>query len=135
MCFKALYDKWLPTHKAGKSTMDCYKAAIKYFEPVWFSRMQDIDIDDLQECLDDCGKGKRTQQNMKAVCGLVYKYGIPRQAVPDNMIFACVTDGIKKRNPFRKISDVLRRNDLWHILHEKYLRKFIYFSQKSFNFP
>lgn len=86
--FKALYDKWLPTHKAGKSTMDCYKAAIKYFEPVWFSRMQDIDIDDLQECLDDCGKGKRTQQNMKAVCGLVYKYGIPRQAVPDNINLA-----------------------------------------------
>ena len=86
--FKALYDKWLPTHKAGKSTMDCYKAAIKYFEPVWFSRMQDIDIDDLQECLDDCGKGKRTQQNMKAVCGLIYKYGIPRQAVPDNINLA-----------------------------------------------
>ena len=86
--FKALYDKWLPTHQAGKSTMDCYKAAIKYFEPVWFTRMQDIDIDDLQECLDECDKGKRTQQNMKAVCGLIYKYGIPRQAIPDNLNLA-----------------------------------------------
>ena len=83
--FKSLYDKWLPTHQAGKSTLDCYKAAMKYFEPVWFYRMQDIDIDDLQECLDECGKGKRTQQNMKAVCGLIYKYGIPRQAIPDNL--------------------------------------------------
>lgn len=86
--FKALYDKWLPTHQAGKSTMDCYKAAMKYFKPVWFMRMDDIDIDDLQDCLDNCGKGKRTQQNMKAVCGLVYKYGIPRQSVPENLNLA-----------------------------------------------
>lgn len=86
--FKTLYDKWLPTHQAGKSTLDCYKAAIKYFEPVWFTKMKDIDIDDLQDCLDECGKGKRTQQNMKAVCGLIYKYGIPRMAVPDNLNLA-----------------------------------------------
>jgi integrase len=50
--------------------------------------MEDLDIDDLQECLDNCGKGRRTQENMKAVCGLVYKYGIPRQAVPDNLNLA-----------------------------------------------
>lgn len=86
--FKELYDKWHPTHKAGKSTMDGYKYAMKYFEPVWFYPMDDLDIDDLQECLDNCGKGKRTQENMKAVCGLVYKYGIPRQAVPENLNLA-----------------------------------------------
>lgn len=86
--FKELYDKWHPTHKAGKSTMDGYKYAMKYFEPVWFYPMEDLDIDDLQECLDNCGKGRRTQENMKAVCGLVYKYGIPRQAVPDNLNLA-----------------------------------------------
>ena len=53
--FKELYEKWLPTHRAGKSTMDCYKAAFKHFEPVWFFPMADIDVDDLQECLDSCG--------------------------------------------------------------------------------
>lgn len=86
--FRELYDKWYPTHEAGKSTMGNYKAAIKYFQPVWFMRMEDIDIDDLQECIDNCGKGKRTQENMRAVCGLVYKYGIPRQCVPDNLNLA-----------------------------------------------
>lgn len=86
--FKELYDKWLPTHRAGKSTMDCYKAAFKHFEPVWFYPMEDIDVDDLQECLDTCGKGKRTQENMKALCGLIYKYGIPRQAIPENLNLA-----------------------------------------------
>ena len=86
--FKELYDLWLPTHRAGKSTLDCYKAAVKYFEPVWGLRMADIDVDDLQECIDTCPHGKRTKENMRAVCGLVYKYGIPRKAIPDNMNLA-----------------------------------------------
>ena len=50
--------------------------------------MDEIDVDDLQDCLDSCGKGKRTQQNMKAVCGLIYKYGIPRRCTPNNLNLA-----------------------------------------------
>lgn len=86
--FKELYNKWIPTHRAGKSTLDCYKAAIRYFAPVHNLRMEDIGVEDLQDCLDECGKGKRTQENMKAVCNLVYKYGIPRKYVPDNLNLA-----------------------------------------------
>lgn len=86
--FKELYDRWLPTHRAGKSTIDCYKAAIKYFAPLWHVPIADIDLDDLQECLDECPHGKRTRQNMKAVCGLVYKYGIPRKVIPENLNLA-----------------------------------------------
>ena len=94
--FKELYDLWFPTHKAGKSTIGCYTAAIKHFRPVWDIAMQDIDIDDLQDCLDECGKGKRTQQNMKTMCGLVFKYGIPRNMVlhdRDLSKFLIVGDG------------------------------------------
>lgn len=83
--FRELYDKWKPTHRAGKSTMDCYKSAIRFFAPVHNMRIEDIDVEDLQECIDECGKGKRTQENMKAVCGLVYKFGIPRKYVPNNL--------------------------------------------------
>lgn len=86
--FKQLYDAWLPTHRAGKDTINCYKAAYKYFEPVRDMTMQEIDVDDLQECIDDCPHGKRTKENMKALCGLVYKYGIPRHAIPENLNLA-----------------------------------------------
>lgn len=86
--FKELYDLWLPTHRAGEDTIGCYKAAIKHLRPIWFSQIEDIGVDDIQDCLDTCGKGKRTQQNMKAVVGLVYKYGIPRKYVPDNLNLA-----------------------------------------------
>lgn len=83
--FKQLYDAWLPTHRAGKDTINCYKAAVKYFAPVWSLRVSEIDVDDLQECVDECPHGKRTRENMKALCGLVYKYGIPRHVIPDNL--------------------------------------------------
>lgn len=83
--FKQIYEAWLPTHRAGKSTMDCYKAAYKYFAPVYRLYISDIDIDDLQDCLDECNKGRRTKENMKALCGLLYKFAIPRHYVTLNM--------------------------------------------------
>ena len=80
-----MYDAWRPTHRAGKSTMDCYAAAQKHFKPVWPLPFDRIDIDDLQECLDDCSKGKRTRENMKALAGLLYKYAIPRHMADLNI--------------------------------------------------
>ena len=44
--FRALYDAWYPTHRAGKSTMNCYQAAFRFFQPLWYLKLQDIDIDD-----------------------------------------------------------------------------------------
>ena len=73
-----LYETWLPTHQATQSTLNCYKAAYKYFAPLQYVKLSDITIDDLQECLDDCPKGKRTMQNMRTLCGLLYKYAVPR---------------------------------------------------------
>lgn len=83
--FLQIYEAWLPTHRASKSTMDCYKAAVKYFKPVYYINMASITVDDLQECVDDCQKGKRTRENMKTLCGLLYKYAIPRNLVTLNM--------------------------------------------------
>lgn len=83
--FRQVYEAWEPTHRASKSTMDCYRAAVRYFKPVYHINMADITIDDLQECIDDCQKGKRTRENMKTLCGLLYKYAIPRNLVTLNM--------------------------------------------------
>jgi len=77
--FSQLYDLWLPTHRAGKDTMNCYKAAYKYFLDVQSLRLNEINIDDLQECLEECPRGKATRHNMKTLCGLMYAYAIPRR--------------------------------------------------------
>lgn len=85
LTWQQMYEAWRPTHRAGKSTMDCYAAAQKYFRPVWPISFDRVDIDDLQECLDDCPKGKRTRENMKALAGLLYKYAIPRHLATLNI--------------------------------------------------
>ena len=82
---KELYDLWYPTHRAGKSTLGNYSAAINYFESLYHLPVRDIDIDDLQECIDECPRGKSTRKNMRTVIGLVYKYGIPRGYLPEKL--------------------------------------------------
>ncbi|MBQ8025954.1 MAG: tyrosine-type recombinase/integrase [Oscillospiraceae bacterium] len=82
---QTLYDTWEPTHKTSKSTLNCYRAAWKYFRPVWLLQVAEVDVDDLQSCLDECPKGKRTKENMKALCGLLYKYAIPRHLAGLNL--------------------------------------------------
>ena len=91
--FRQLYDKWEPTHNRGKSTMDCYRAAMNHFKPVWYAQMKEITVDDLQECMDECSAGKRTMENMKALCGLLYKYAIPRHFASINMGQYLVVNG------------------------------------------
>ena len=74
--FKQLYDKWKPLHedKVAHSTMLCYQAAMTYYKPIWYAKMSEIKTAAMQKCLDTCGKGKRTQQNMKALGTLLYRY-------------------------------------------------------------
>lgn len=86
--FKQLYDLWLPTHKAGPDTITCYKSAVKYFKPLFAQKVADIDIDDLQECIDECPRGKSTRKNMRTTVGLMYKYGIPRGYFPEKLNLA-----------------------------------------------
>lgn len=85
--FKKIYDLWLPQYESNvsKSTLNCYKAAIKYFKPLYPIPFVDVTIEDLQECLDECQHGKRTKQNMKVTAGLLYKYAIPRRYTDRNL--------------------------------------------------
>lgn len=87
MTLQQVYDAWLPMHEArvSKSTVDCYKAAFKYFDDLKYRIMCDIDVDDLQYCLDACPRARRTRENMKAVMGLLYKYAIPRHQATMNL--------------------------------------------------
>ena len=79
---RELYDQWEPTHDRSRSTMNCYRSGFRLFAELWDVPMEDISIDDLQACLEDSDAGRRTQENAKTALGLVYKYGIPRDAIP-----------------------------------------------------
>ena len=62
----------------SRSTINCYQAALKHFEEITYCKFGDIGIDDLQECINECPRGKQTRRNMKTIAGLMYKYAIPR---------------------------------------------------------
>lgn len=85
---KKLFDLWIAQHDAGSQTIRAYTSAIKWFEPLFGYKLRDIGIDDLQECVDDCPRGRATKQNMKNVIALSYKYGIPRHLIPYNLNLA-----------------------------------------------
>lgn len=103
---KEAFDRWLPTHNAGKSTINCYKAGFKIFEDCWYLPMNNQDIDELQACLDECANGRRTRENAKACLGLIYKWAIPRGLVENKLNLAQylnVGDGeAKEKHAFTK---------------------------------
>lgn len=110
--FRQLYEQWKPTHKKGQSTMGCYQAAYKKFLPLWDLPVQEITVDDLQECMDDV-PGKRTQENMKALCGLLYKYAIPRHIATLNMgpyLVVGGTAGLGKEGLPMEALEILKQN-------------------------
>lgn len=83
LTLQQVYNLWFPTHEAGKSTLACYRAAFNQFSPLHHMKFKEIEIEDWQECLDDCEHGKRTRQNMKVVVTLLYKFAIPRKLSAD----------------------------------------------------
>ena len=74
--FAKVYDKWETRHmeRVASSTMDCYRAAYKWFEPLHPRIFTTISADDLQDCVDGCPRGAQTKANMKALATLLYKY-------------------------------------------------------------
>lgn len=130
LAMKEIYDAWYAIHetKVSKSTMDCYKAAWKYFQPLHDMTFAYIDTDDLQECLDDCGQGKRTRENMKALAGLLMKYALPRHQTDMNYAdFLYTGDGEKGTHPAFTPAQVLKlRQSVGVIPHADYLCALIY---------
>lgn len=116
--FKALYDLWIPTHEACKSTIGGYKAACNYYEPLFYIRFSDLGIDDFQECVDDCPRGKRTRHNMKVLITLLYKYAIPRGYAPEKVNYG---EYLKEGSGSEGIREAFTKEEIERI-HSAYLQ-------------
>jgi integrase len=84
--FKDLYAKWIERHseKVSVSTINCYKAAYKYFTRIYYVEVANIKTEHLQICVDECPNGKRTKENMKALCTSLWKYAMQLDIVDRN---------------------------------------------------
>lgn len=84
--FKDLYRKWMDRHeeKVTQSTINCYKAAYKYFSSLYYVEIAKIRTEHLQKCVDECPHGKRTKENMKALGTSLWRYAMERDIVDRN---------------------------------------------------
>lgn len=98
----------------SKSTLNCYRAAKKYFQSIYYTDFKDLTIEDWQECIDECDKGSRTKQNMRALCSLLYKYTIPRRlsdSINMSQFLYVETEKIKEKEAFSlQELDIIRKN-------------------------
>lgn len=96
--FEALYLEWRAAYeeRVTKSTMQCYQAAFKHFSPVHHLKFVDLLPADLQSCIDKCGQGKRTKENMKAFASLLYKYAMHNELVTRNRATTLYTGNDQK---------------------------------------
>lgn len=84
--FQKLYERFMEGHeqKVGKSTLACYRASYNHFKPIWGMKFRELGTDDLQACVDEGQKGRRTKELMKALGNLLYKYAASRKIVTHN---------------------------------------------------
>lgn len=84
--FKDLYKKWIDGHtaKVTKATIDNYKSAYKYYQPIYYVEVSKLKTEHIQKCIDDCPHGRRTKENMKAVGTCVFRLAMQLDIVDRN---------------------------------------------------
>ena len=107
MTFEELYKMWEEQHENDvvKSTMNCYKAAWKYYKDIRYYKVTNIKTSMLQSCLDNCGKGKRTQENMKSLGTMLFRMAMSNDIVSRNYAEGLIPRGEKQepRTPFTEV--------------------------------
>lgn len=107
LTLQQIWDAWEPWYspRVDPSTMASYRAAYAYFKKLHETKITEITGGDLQQCMDDCPKGKRTHQNMKVVAGLLWKYAKSKHIVTqvESDILYTGTGKSKKRDALTDI--------------------------------
>lgn len=84
--FKDHYKNWLEIHeqKVTNDTINCYKAAYKYFSPLYYAEISKLRTEHLQKCVEECPKGTRTKKNMKSLTTSLWRYAMQLDIVDRN---------------------------------------------------
>ena len=96
--FSQVYDSWQKEYEGRitPTTMATYKAAWKYYKKLHPLPIADLSVSQLQECINDCPKGRSTLNDMRTVCSLVFKYAIVNKIVTTNLAQYLYVNGKKK---------------------------------------
>lgn len=67
--------------RVATKTLNGYESAYNYFSSLKYRRISTISAAELQKCMNDCAKGKRTHQLMKVTAGLIWGYALDNDIV------------------------------------------------------
>lgn len=84
--FSQIYERWKDEYenRIAPVTMSTYKAAWKYYKKLHPMHISDITVSQLQQCINDCPKGRSTLNDMRTVCSLVFRYAIVNNIAEKN---------------------------------------------------
>ena len=83
----SVYEDWVPyyTPRVVDTTMKGLKSAWTHVSAIAPVPIPELTIDDLQDCVDSCARGKRTRENIKYLLVQLYRYAQARHLVTDNI--------------------------------------------------
>lgn len=134
--WQELYRRWLPSHHASPSTIACYRAAENHFRDIEHMQLNNIELDDLQDCVNRCDRGKTTRTRMKVLAGLLYKYAIPRELAKINLAQYLIVSGEASipRESFTDLQMDAIRRQVGKIPHAEYILCMCYLGFRAAEF-
>lgn len=130
LTFKQVYDLWQPWYepRIGASTQQGYAAAILHYKDIWHATFAELSTEDLQQCVDECERGRRTKENMKCLAVLMYKFAASRKIAEHNyaQYVYCGKGDMKTRPSFTPDQVELIRRAMGKIPYAEYVYCMIY---------
>lgn len=116
--FANLYEQWSKIHYIGLSDSKTrsYKSAYNHAKPLHAMKFRDIRPHHIEKVMADADVGSATKNNVKSLCGQLYKYALKNEIVTIN--YASMCDTVKPDAPkvIRRIFTPDEENLLWQSL-------------------
>jgi len=109
--FSQTYESWKKEYEGriSPTTMATYKAAWNYYKKLHPLPIASLTVSQLQQCIDECPKGRSTLNDMRTVCSLVYKYAVINNLVTNNLAQHLYVNAKKKGTRPAFTSDELEK--------------------------
>lgn len=97
--FAEVYERWAAVHfeKVSDSKIRGYKSAYNHALPLHRLKFKDIRPHHIEKAMADAEVGSATKNNIKVLCGQLYKFAIKNEICSTN--YATMCDGVKQDAP------------------------------------
>ena len=90
--------------KYSASAEKAYSTGFNWLKPLHDAPIEDITVEQLQQCVNDCPKKKATRENIVLAAKAIYKYAVPRHLCTDNPAQYIVVPGGREDESGRPFS-------------------------------